>query len=138
MTWPSSRNSFSGQVGRGYPTVASSHRALAVASTRCDATSVGPVTGPVSAVLAPAAPADSSVRPSVLALAVLYGLPFVVLWWVGTLAWVGLLPGAVGLNWTTQPPHRRRLQLLYGSLAAVSLALLLLGFTATDTAELRS
>jgi hypothetical protein len=73
----------------------------------------------------------------VLAVVVLYVLPFVVLGWAGPLAWVGLAPGAVGLRWTTHPPHRRRLALIYLALAVVSLGTLLLGLSGTDTANLR-
>ena len=84
----------------------------------------------------PAATTGPTVRASALALAVLYVLPFAVLWWFGPLAWVGLVPGAVGLRWTTHPPHRRRLGVLYLALAVVSLGTLILGLSGTDTAEL--
>jgi hypothetical protein len=71
-----------------------------------------------------------------LAVAVLYVLPFAVLWWFGPLAWVGLVPGAVGLRWTTHPPHRHPLGVLYLILAVVSLGALMIGLSGTDTAEL--
>lgn len=83
----------------------------------------------------PAAATGPAVRASALALAVLYVLPFAVLWLFGPLAWFGLVPGAVGLRWTTHPPHRRRLGVLYLVLA-VSLGTLMLGLSGTDTAEL--
>lgn len=85
----------------------------------------------------PAAAPGPAVGASVLALVVLYALPFAVLWWAGPLAWVGLAPGAVGLRWTTHPPHRRPLALLYLALAAVSLGTLLLGLSGTDATNLR-
>lgn len=85
----------------------------------------------------PAVPAAPVARASALGLVVLYGLPLAVLRWAGPLAWVGLFLGTVGLRWTTHPPHRRRLVLLYGCLAAVSLGILLFWMTGTDTVELR-
>ncbi len=85
----------------------------------------------------PAVGPGPAVPASVPAVVVLYVLPFVVLWWAGPLAWVGLLPGAVGLHWTTHPPHQRRLTLLFLVLALVSLATLLLGLSGTDTSDLR-
>lgn len=83
-----------------------------------------------------AAGTGPTVRASALALAVLYVLPFAVLWWFGPLAWVGLVPGGVGLRWSTHPPHRRRLGVLYLGLAVVSLGTLMIGLSGTDTAEL--
>jgi hypothetical protein len=73
----------------------------------------------------------------VVAVVVLYVLPFVVLWWAGPLPWVGSAPGAVGLRWTTHPPHRRRLALLYLALAVMYLGTLLLGLFGTDTTNVR-
>lgn len=84
----------------------------------------------------PAAATGPTVRASPLAVAVLYVLPFAVLWWFGPVAWVGLVPGAAGLRWTTHPPHRRRLRVLYLAVTVVSLGTLMLGLTGTDTAEL--
>jgi hypothetical protein len=43
----------------------------------------------------------------------------------------------VGLRWTTHPPHRRRLALLYLALAVMYLGTLLLGLFGTDTTNLR-
>jgi hypothetical protein len=40
----------------------------------------------------PVAGTGPTVRASALAVAVLYVLPFAVLWWFGPLAWVGLVP----------------------------------------------
>lgn len=51
--------------------------------------------------------------PGVWKLVLLYGLPLLILLVVPTVAWVGLLPGAIALRWTTYPPHRRRLIALY-------------------------
>lgn len=52
----------------------------------------------------------------------LYGLPIVVLLVFPAVAWIGLLPGAVGLRWTTHPPHRRRLVILYVAAGLISIA----------------
>jgi hypothetical protein len=55
-------------------------------------------------------------------LILLYGLPFVILLVFPAVAWIGLLPGAVGLRWTTHPPHRRRLVILYVVAGLISVA----------------
>jgi hypothetical protein len=55
-------------------------------------------------------------------LILLYGLPFVILLIFPAVAWIGLLPGAVGLRWTTHPPHRRRLVIVYVVAGLISVA----------------
>jgi hypothetical protein len=55
-------------------------------------------------------------------LILLYGLPFVILLMFPAVAWIGLLPGAVGLRWATHPPHRRRLVILYVLAGLISVA----------------
>jgi hypothetical protein len=55
-------------------------------------------------------------------LILLYGLPFGLLLVFPAVAWIGLLPGAVGLRWRARPPHRRRLVILYVVLGLISVA----------------
>ena len=67
---------------------------------------------------------EESVVPSTgrATLILLYGLPFVILLVFPAVAWIGLLPGAVGLRWTTHPPHRRRLVTLSVVAGLISVA----------------
>jgi hypothetical protein len=69
-------------------------------------------------------------------LVVLYGLPLVIMFFAPAVAWVGLFPGAVGLRWTTQPPHRRRLVALYVVVGLISFAPWIAWVFGGDTTEL--
>ena len=62
---------------------------------------------------------DQPGRPTLM---VLYGLPFLLLLLLPAVAWMGLFPVAVGLRWTTHPPHRRRLTWIYLMTALISVA----------------
>jgi hypothetical protein len=69
---------------------------------------------------------DSEVAPApalgVWALVLLYGLPLLFLLVVPTVAWLGLLPGAVVVRSRTPAPHRRRLVVLYTVTGMISVA----------------
>ena len=61
-------------------------------------------------------------RPGAYMLAVLYGLPFLILLLFPALAWLVLLPFAVAMRWNTHPPHRRRLVWINVTTGLISLA----------------
>jgi hypothetical protein len=58
----------------------------------------------------------------VWALVLLYGLPLLILLVVPTVAWLGLLPGAVVVRSRTPAPHSRRLVVLYAVTGLISVA----------------
>jgi hypothetical protein len=58
----------------------------------------------------------------VWALVLLYGLPFLILLVVPSVAWIGLLPAAVAVRSRTPAPHRRRLVVLYAVTGLISVA----------------
>ncbi len=74
--------------------------------------------------------------PGTWQLVLLYALPFLVLFALPAVAWVGLFPGAIGLRWTTHPPHRRRLVALYLVVGAISVAPWIAWLVRGDIAEL--
>lgn len=69
-------------------------------------------------------------------LLLLYGLPFVILYVLPSLAWIALLPGAVAVRRSTRAPHRRRLLGIYLATAAISIAPWILLVVRGDGAEL--
>jgi hypothetical protein len=79
---------------------------------------------------------ELSEEPGVWKLVLLYTLPLLVLLVFPAVAWVGLLPGAVGLRWTTFPPHRRRLVALYVVAGLISVAPWIAMILRGDLAEL--
>jgi hypothetical protein len=56
------------------------------------------------------------------ALVLLYGLPLSALLLLPSVAWLGLLPGAVAVRFRTPAPHRRRLVVLYVVAGLISVA----------------
>ncbi|HYN56752.1 MAG TPA: hypothetical protein VES03_06110 [Motilibacterales bacterium] len=75
-------------------------------------------------------------QPSVWKPVLLYGLPFLILFVFPAVAWIALLPGAVGVRWTTHPPHRRRLVWIYLVTGMISLAPWIALIARGDVAEL--
>ena len=65
---------------------------------------------------------DDASQLSVWKLVLLYGLPFLTLFYLPSLAWIALFPGAVGVRWATSGPHRGRLVGIYLVTGAISVA----------------
>ena len=79
---------------------------------------------------------DDASQLSVWKLVLLYGLPFLTLFYLPSLAWIVLLPGALGVRWTTSPPHRARLFWIYLVTGAISVAPWIALIARGDVAEL--
>ena len=79
---------------------------------------------------------DDVEQPGVWKLVLLYGLPFLILFVFPAVAWIALLPGAVGVRWSTRAPHRRRLVWIYLVTGAISIAPWILLVVQGDVAEL--
>lgn len=79
---------------------------------------------------------DDASQLGVWKLVLLYGLPFLTLFVFPAVAWIALLPGAVGVRWATSPPHRGRLVWIYLVTGAISVAPWIALIARGDVAEL--